>query len=55
MKIKQLDFPYNLFAKIKLGKLYSTDKGEIIQDIILKETILFKLLRWFCRLWKKTP
>lgn len=47
LKIKQLNFPYNLLVKIKLGKLYLNDKRQVIQDIILKETFLFKFLRWF--------
>lgn len=45
MKIKLLDFPYNLFFKAELGKLHLNDNKELVQDLIIKERLCFKILK----------
>lgn len=40
-----LGFPYNLFAKLKLGKL-KIENGELIQEVVIKETLLYKILKF---------
>lgn len=40
----QMGFPYNLLCKVSLGSL-EVKNGELIQNIIVKETILFWLIK----------
>jgi hypothetical protein len=48
-----LAFPYNLFAKVKLGELKSQN-GELIQELIVKETLLYKILKFLKgELWQR--
>ena len=47
----KLDFPYNLLISAKVGKLeYNEDI--LVQNIIIKESLLFKLIKKVGSLWQ---
>ena len=47
----KLDFPYNLLISAKLGEV-EYNKGVLVQNIIIKESLLFKLIKKVGSLWQ---
>lgn len=53
MKIKGLDFPYNLFYKLELGKSdfikNNNETCSLTQELVLKPRLLTKILAWMIK------
>ena len=48
----KLDFPYNLLISAKLGNLEYNEDSILVQNIIIKEALLFKLIKKVGSLWQ---